>query len=66
MAQVRCIPSQNSSAWPLKTSPSAGIPGYIYNYLDAKKDTLKARSHNEVDRQCDTFLLSDLENDING
>ncbi len=52
---------------PLKTSASAGIPGYLENYLYAEKMTLRKRavSTKEV---ADTavFLLSPASSGING
>lgn len=54
-------------AGPLKTSASAGIPGYIDNYLYAEKMTLRKRAitTQEVANTA-LFLLSDLSSGING
>lgn len=54
-------------AGPLKTSASAGIPGYIENYLHAEKLTFRKRAlaTQEV-VQTALFLLSDLSSGING
>lgn len=54
-------------AGPLKTSASAGIPGYIDNYLHAEKLTFRKRAlaTQEV-VQTALFLLSDLSSGING
>jgi enoyl-[acyl-carrier protein] reductase I len=54
-------------AGPLKTSASAGIPGYVESYLYAEKLTL--RRHNLETREvADTvlFLLSERSSGING
>jgi enoyl-[acyl-carrier protein] reductase I len=54
-------------AGPLKTSSSAGIPGYIDNYLYAEKMTFrkKAITTKEVANVI-IFLLSDVSSGING
>ncbi|MDR0418200.1 MAG: SDR family oxidoreductase [Puniceicoccales bacterium] len=54
-------------AGPLKTSASAGIPGYVDNYLYAEKMTLRKRAitTREVANTA-LFLLSDLSSGING
>jgi enoyl-[acyl-carrier protein] reductase I len=54
-------------AGPLKTSASAGIPGYVANYLHAEKMTLRKRGieTREVANAA-LFLLSDLASGING
>lgn len=53
-------------AGPLKTSASAGIPGYMENYLFAEKMTLrkKALATQEV-ANCACFLLSEASSGIN-
>lgn len=55
------------NAGPIKTSASAGIPGYLNNYLFAEKLTLrkKALSTQEVANAA-LFLLSDASSGING
>ena len=54
-------------AGPLKTSASAGIPGYVENYLYAEQMTLRKRAvtTDEVAKTA-LFLLSDLSSGING
>ena len=54
-------------AGPLKTSASAGIPGYVESYLYAEKLTLRKRnlSANEVANTA-LFLLSERSSGING
>ena len=54
-------------AGPLKTSASAGIPGYLENYLYAEKLTLRKKNllTSEV-AQTVLFLLSPLSSGING
>ncbi len=54
-------------AGPLKTSASAGIPGYINNYLYAEKLTLRKealKTQEVADTIC--FLLSNRSSGING
>ncbi len=55
------------NAGPIKTSASAGIPGYLKNYLFAEKLTLrkKAISTQEVAHAA-LFLLSEASSGING
>jgi len=55
------------NAGPLKTSASAGIPGYLVNYLYAEKLTFrkKALSTKEVSNLA-AFLLSPCSSGING
>ncbi|MDR1434905.1 MAG: SDR family oxidoreductase [Puniceicoccales bacterium] len=54
-------------AGPLKTSASAGIPGYIANYLYAEKMTLRKRAITTLEvANAALFLLSDLSTGING
>jgi len=55
------------NAGPLKTSASAGIPGYLVNYLYAEKLTFrkKALQTDEVANLA-TFLLSTRSSGING
>ncbi len=55
------------NAGPLKTSASAGIPGYLINYLYAEKLTFrkKALETNEVANLA-VFLLSSRSSGING
>ena len=55
------------NAGPLKTSASAGIPGYLVNYLYAEKLTFrkKALSTQEVSKLA-VFLLSPCSSGING
>jgi enoyl-[acyl-carrier protein] reductase I len=54
------------NAGPLKTSASAGIPGYLENYLHAEKLTFRKRGL-EVREVADTavFLLSERSSGIN-
>ena len=54
-------------AGPLKTSASAGIPGYIESYLYAEKLTFRKKNL-ETQEVADavTFLLSDRSSGING
>ena len=51
----------------MKTSASAGIPGYLENYLYAEKLTFRKRAV-ETKEVSDTvvFLLSDRASGING
>ena len=54
-------------AGPLKTSASAGIPGYVENYLYAEQMTLRKRAvTTEEVAKTALFLLSDLSSGING
>jgi enoyl-[acyl-carrier protein] reductase I len=54
-------------AGPLKTSASAGIPGYIDNYLYAEKMTLRKRAITTQEvANAALFLLSNLSSGING
>ena len=55
------------NAAPLKTSASAGIPGYLENYLYAEKLTFRKRAV-ETKEVSDTavFLLSERASGING
>lgn len=54
-------------AGPLKTSASAGIPGYVENYLYAEQMTLRKRAvTTEEVAQTALFLLSPLSSGING
>ena len=55
------------NAGPLKTSASAGIPGYLTNYLYAEKLTYRkqALTTQEVANLA-TFLLSSRSSGING
>ena len=52
---------------PLKTSASAGIPGFLKNYLFAEKMTLRKRAL-ETQEVANTalFLLSPMSSGING
>jgi enoyl-[acyl-carrier protein] reductase I len=53
-------------AGPLKTSASAGIPGYIDNYLYAEKLTLRKEAlHTQEVANTIAFLLSPLSSGIN-
>lgn len=54
-------------AGPLKTSASAGIPGYVANYLYAEKMTFRKRAIT-VQEVANTvlFLLSEISSGING
>ena len=54
-------------AGPLKTSASAGIPGYLESYLYAEKLTYRRR-HLQTQEVADTalFLLSGRSSGING
>lgn len=55
------------NAGPLKTSASAGIPGYLENYLYAEKLTLRKRAlQTEEVANTAAFLLSDRSSGING
>jgi enoyl-[acyl-carrier protein] reductase I len=52
---------------PLKTSASAGIPGYIDSYLYAEKLTLRKQNlSNTGSGQHAVFLLSAASSGING
>lgn len=54
-------------AGPLKTSASAGIPGYIDNYLYAEKMTLRKRAITTQEvANAAVFLLSNVSSGING
>lgn len=55
------------NAGPLKTKASAGIPGYLKNYLYAEKLTFRKRAL-DIQEVADTtlFLLSDRSSGING
>lgn len=54
-------------AGPLKTSASAGIPGYVENYLYAEKMTMRKRAITTTEvANTALFLLSDLSSGING
>ncbi len=53
-------------AGPLKTSASAGIPGYIENYLYAEQLTMRHRALDTVEvANTVVFLLSPLSSGIN-
>ena len=55
------------NAGPLKTSASAGIPGYLKNYLFAEKLTFRKEAlKTEEVAKAATFLLSDASSGING
>lgn len=55
------------NAGPLKTSASAGIPGYLENYLYAEKLTFRKRAlETEEVANLATFLLSSRSSGING
>ena len=55
------------NAGPLKTSASAGIPGYLENYLYAEKLTFRKRAlDTEEVADLATFLLSPRSSGING
>ncbi|MFP6886207.1 MAG: SDR family oxidoreductase [Opitutales bacterium] len=55
------------NAGPLKTSASAGIPGYLENYLYAEKLTFRKRALDTVEvANLATFLLSSRSSGING
>ena len=55
------------NAGPLKTSASAGIPGYLVNYLYAEKLTFRKRSLQTKEvTDLATFLLSERSSGING
>ena len=52
---------------PLKTSASAGIPGFLNNYLFAEKMTLRKRAlETQEVANVVAFLLSHLSSGING
>jgi enoyl-[acyl-carrier protein] reductase I len=52
---------------PLKTSASAGIPGYVDNYLFCEQLTLRKKNlHTEEVAQAIAFLLSPASSGING
>ncbi len=54
-------------AGPLKTSASAGIPGYLENYIYAEKLTLRKRAlHTQEVANTVLFLLSERSSGING
>ena len=55
------------NAGPLKTSASAGIPGYLVNYLYAEKLTYRKRAlQTQEVADLATFLLSQRSSGING
>ena len=55
------------NAGPLKTSASAGIPGYLENYLYAEKLTFRKRAlATEEVANLAVFLLSPKSSGING
>lgn len=55
------------NAGPLKTSASAGIPGYLVNYLFAEKLTFRKRAlHTQEVANLAAFLLSPCSSGING
>lgn len=55
------------NAGPLKTSASAGIPGYLENYLFAEKLTLRKESLKTQEvADAAVYLLSDRSSGING
>ena len=55
------------NAGPLKTSASAGIPGYLVNYLFAEKLTYRKQAlRTEEVANLATFLLSPRSSGING
>ena len=55
------------NAGPLKTSASAGIPGYLVNYLYAEKLTFRKKAlQTEEVANLATFLLSTRSSGING
>ncbi|PIK15448.1 SDR family oxidoreductase [Halobacteriovorax sp. JY17] len=62
-SRVRC---NAVCAGPLKTSASAGIPGYINNYLFAEKLTLRRENLKTLEvANTIAFLLSELSSGIN-
>jgi enoyl-[acyl-carrier protein] reductase I len=55
------------NAGPLKTSASAGIPGYLVNYLYAEKLTFRKKALKTVEvANLAIFLLSSRSSGING
>ena len=55
------------NAGPLKTSASAGIPGYLINYLYAEKLTFRKKSLQTKEvSDLSLFLLSERSSGING
>ena len=62
-----CVRFNTVNSGPLKTSSSAGIPGYLENYLYAEKMTLRKRAitTQEVANTA-VFLLSPASSGING
>ena len=55
------------NAGPLKTSASAGIPGYLVNYLYAEKLTFRKKAlQTEEVANLAVFLLSSKSSGING
>ena len=55
------------NAGPLKTSASAGIPGYLVNYLYAEKLTFRKKAlQTEEVANLAAFLLSPRSSGING
>ena len=55
------------NAGPLKTSASAGIPGYLENYLYAEKLTFRKRALDTKEvANLAAFLLSPRSSGING
>lgn len=66
-AEDSCVRFNTVNAGPLKTSASAGIPGYLESYLYAEKLTFRKRclSTEEVANTA-VFLLSTASSGING
>ena len=55
------------NAGPLKTSASAGIPGYLVNYLYAEKLTFRKQALQTAEvANLAAFLLSERSSGING
>ncbi|MBI3886840.1 MAG: SDR family oxidoreductase [Opitutae bacterium] len=63
-SEVRC---NVVGAGPLKTSASAGIPGYVESYLYAEKLTLRKRNLSSAEvANAALFLLSERSSGLNG
>lgn len=62
-----CVRFNTVNAGPLKTSASAGIPGYLESYLYAEKLTFRKANLTTAEvAQTATFLLSPASSGING
>lgn len=62
-----CVRFNSVNAGPLKTSASAGIPGYLVNYLYAEKLTFRKQALQTTEvANLAAFLLSERSSGING